>query len=503
MNTANTKNQHDTEIERKQNPSNDTQFGGDAASNSKATATITVDANGTASGGVTGSSSLAQYVCVSEGTQPQKTPDVFYQPRKGFLIPGQGGEWVQVNERGVYRELVRRGYSPEEPESGGLSDVEAEIGRIQREQNIHYAGPLAGYPVGYREVNSLRVLVTAAPKLIEPKKGGWDLVQTLVVGLLGDSDEPSQIVHFLGWLKMSAELLRSGIKTGRYYPGQVLVLAGPIGIGKSLLQHLISKCLGGRAAKAYSWMTDQTMHNAELFGAEHLIIEDEVPATDIRSRRVFGASIKKIAANHLQRIRAMYTDGINVPVFWRATVSVNNEPEFLQTLPPLDESITDKLILLRCHEFAWPMPMDTEEEKAAFVAALEAELPAFLDHLLNEFEIPAEIRSPRYGVRAFLHPTLVQSLDELSPETRLLELIDVELFSMACESWTGTAAELQAKLTSSDARTSHEARRLFSYAGSVGHYLGRLRQKHPSRIKYKTVNGIGCWTLFPSSLSQS
>jgi hypothetical protein len=193
----------------------------------------------------------------------------------------------------------------------------------------------------------------------------------------------------------------------------------------------------------------------------------------------------------------MYCDGVNVPVFWRATVSVNDEPEYLLTLPPLDESIQDKVFLFRCHRFQFPMPMATDDQKNVFWTALLAELPAFLHFLLFELETPPDIADERYGVRSFLHPTLVEALGDLAPEQRLMELIDLGLFRHRIDPWEGTAAELQAELTRHDAPTTHEARRLFSYAGSVGHLLRALRQRHPAKISYRTVRGTGMWTLVP------
>jgi hypothetical protein len=43
-------------------------------------------------------------------------------------------------------------------------------------------------------------------------------------------------------------------------------------------------------------MSGQTAFNANLFEAEHLMIEDDVASSDIKARRSFGAHLKQITA---------------------------------------------------------------------------------------------------------------------------------------------------------------------------------------------------------------
>ena len=61
-----------------------------------------------------------------------------------------------------------------------------------------------------------------------------------------------------------------------------------------MLQNILTVILGGRAAKPYQFMTGGTGFNSDMFGAEHLMIEDESPSTDMRARRAFGAQIKNM-----------------------------------------------------------------------------------------------------------------------------------------------------------------------------------------------------------------
>jgi hypothetical protein len=72
-------------------------------------------------------------------------------------------------------------------------------------------------------------------------------------------------------------------------------------------------------------------------------------------------------------------------------------------LPPIDESLSDKVIILQAKNKPMPMPTKTNEERSAFQATLRAELPAYLGYLLK-MEIPKQIQGSRYGVETYQNP---------------------------------------------------------------------------------------------------
>lgn len=288
-----------------------------------------------------------------------------------------------------------------------------------------------------------------------------------------------QRLYILGWLKVAVESLRAG--TGR--PGQGLAMAGPRNCGKSLFQNLITEILGGRAAKPYRYMSGQTPFNADLFAAEHLMIEDECGSTDLRPRREFGARIKDFTVNEVQSCHAKNRQALSLRPFWRLSISLNDEPENLMILPPMDESLNDKLTLLKVHRAQMPMPTDTNEARAAFWDALMAELPAFIGYLLH-WKIPEPLRCPRFGVTTFHHPDILCAIDGISPESRLLSLIDAVVFadkSMTDGPLVMTAEELESKLTSSSMGL--QARLLLNWNPACGTYLGRLATKDRNRVE--------------------
>ena len=144
-----------------------------------------------------------------------------------------------------------------------------------------------------------------------------------------------------------------------------------------------------------------------------------------------------------------------------------------------------------------PMPTDAPEEREAFTRTLTAELPAFV-HWLLAWEIPAELRSPRFGITHFHHPEIVAALNDLAPEKRLLQLVDMEIFADgAPEAWEGTAAELEARLTRDGSGCAREVRRLLNFPNACGSYLARLANARAPRVeKHRSANERG-WTILP------
>jgi hypothetical protein len=413
--------------------------------------------------------------------------------RKSYWVTDSRGEWIDITETSLRRFLRAAGYSPHRSKGAYISPLETMLMEIQREFDVAFAGPLAGHSKGVLESCGNLILITNSSRLVEPKEGFWSHVKALLCGLLDDPHH-AQLPYVLGWLKVAVEALRAG----QVRPGQVLVIAGPRDSGKSLLQNLITEVLGGRAAKPFRYMSGATPFNGELFGAEHLLIEDEIPSTDIRSRRHLGARIKDFTVNEVQSHHAKHRQAISLKPFWRVSITLNDEPENMLILPPLDDSLADKIILLKGYRRPMVMPTQSLAQRKAFWEVLVGELPAFIHHLLS-MEIPVELRSERFGVTHFHHPELVAALDDLSPELRLLSLIDTELFdSPAPSPWEGTADQLERRLR--EGHSGGEVSRLLTFNTACGVYLGRLHQKFPDRVDKHRDTARRTWTILPPRL---
>ncbi len=213
-------------------------------------------------------------------------------------------------------------------------------------------------------------------------------------------------------------------------------------------------------------MQGGTGFNSELFGSEHLVIDDEFGHTDFRSRQKLTAAVKNFTAAGSQRCHGKGKEALTLKPFWRLSISVNDEPESLLVLPLMDDSVADKMMIFKISNRPMPMPTSTLEETDAFWKQLMAEFPAFLHHLIT-LQVPEAMRSSRYGVRHFHHPEVMEAIDSLSPEAKLLSMLD-DYFAPLATPWTGTADALQRLLEAEGSDNQHEARKLFSFNTACG-----------------------------------
>jgi hypothetical protein len=417
--------------------------------------------------------------------------EAYYDPsRKSYWLPNDRREMIEINETSLERHLRKAGFGAKE-EGEAVSAIEEKLIQTQTSKDVHYAGPLAGHPTGPQDMCGQRILVTRAPRVLKPVEGECPTIEGLITALLDDPVH-DQISYLMGWLKIGYEALSHW----KLRHGQALAIAGPRDCGKSLLQNIITEIMGGRSAKPYRYMCGATDFNGDLFGAEHLMIEDEVAFTDIRARRAFGARIKDFTVNTVQSCHGKNRPALSLKPFWRLSITLNDEPENLLILPPIDESLEDKLILLKAHKRPLPMETSTLAGQQKFMAALLGEVPAFLNLLVN-YRIPERLKSERFGVTHFHHPELLASLSEMSPEMRLLAVIDAHLSEGEgpFSGWMGTATELERMLY--DSKGAHEARRLLDWSNATGTYLGRLAKKLPNRVRQERTKSSRIWYIRP------
>ena len=419
--------------------------------------------------------------------------DAYYDAgKKEYLVRNSGGRWLS-HLAGGFKMLLRKNGISTKADGALLSPAEKIMLEIQDTRDVRYAGPLAGRDTGFYDECGVRFLVTDAPRIISPSQGEWDTIRNLLTGLIGADSEHGkiQLAVLFGWLKCAYEALVAR----KRQPGQALGLAGPVQCGKSLLQDLITAILGGRCAKPWRYLAGRTDFNSELFAAEHLALEDEQSTTDIRSRIQLGANIKAITVNDMHSCHCKNREAVSLRPFWRLSISLNDEEESLLVLPPITADIADKLILLRCKRPSSGFPTGTPELRAAYWLRLTSELPAFI-HYLTQWQIPHELADERFGVKHFHHPELLCALESLAPETKLLELIDRELWSGHCRtSWVGTAGELETLLRKDGSSVRFEVQRLLTWGSACGAYLARLAEKQPNRVAHNRTATARRWTI--------
>lgn len=408
-------------------------------------------------------------------------PVYFDADASRYIRQADDGQWITENETQCKATLAVKFHVSRKAEVGQVSDADRLCVTIRSRHNVSYAGPLAGWRGGIYEEGGRRMIVTDSPPTLDADKAFGQEVRPpkLLAGIFRTlfGGDRRQAQTFLSWLAVA----RRCLDAQTFRPGQVLVLCGAANCGKSLLQHIITQVVGGRAANPFQYMSGDTTFNADLVGAEHLMMEDVRSTSDIRSRREFGSQIKTITACDAQRVHAKGRDALTLRPFWRASLSINDEPENLAVLPPLDDSILDKLILLKCQPAVIPMPTGTTEERAALWAALMAEMRGLVE-FLRSWQIPEEIVASRYGVSPYCHQHYKEALDDMNPETLLMQLIERHMASMNMDEWLATATDVRASLIE-DHATCYDARSLLQGPKSCGTYLGRLARRFPDRVR--------------------
>jgi len=420
---------------------------------------------------------------------PPVRMEVYYDKVSKYYYMRHDGHFIPISRIALWGQLAAAGWDASVMKGESLSPADCEILRIQREHHVDFVGPIAGRKKGFVEFSGTRCLILFEPTFIQPQPGEWTLLEGVLLRMFGEE----QLQYVYGWIKVALDMFRECT----WIAGQALFIAGPAGAGKNLFTELVRLIFGGRMpGKPYAFMTGRTEFNADFFGCELLTIEDEAESTDIRARRQFGARVKMVTANHIQWLHCKGKSAISMIPLWRVIASLNDDPERLLVVPPLDDDIADKIILLLVEKHKMPMPTKTPAQQRAFMAALVVELPAFL-HFLVSWEIPSHLSSERYGITHYHHPRLAESLSELTPEQRLVELIDEVIFLLPGTTvWSGRSTELARSLRN-DNTCGKEAERLLKSQNSCGIYLGRLARSNPARFSSRTLNGCTEWIINP------
>ena len=422
--------------------------------------------------------------------------DAYYdQPAKEYVLRAHNNSYQSLNEAQFKRELrIHHALSAECIPLRHYSQLDLVLNELQKTKTVDYVGPLAGRDCGYYHENGIAFLVTKSPVIIEPKPGKWKTLETFFSNLYWPKDEPygdQQKNSLYGWLATAYEALRKR----KFREGQAIGLAGPTNAGKCLSQALFTQILGGRSAKASMWLQGRTDFNSDLFAAEHLMLEDEVAETNHRARMALAQSLRNVVSNRLHPCHPKYRIIVTLPSWWRVSISLNDEGERLMILPPLDDDMKEKIILLKASLAAMPMPVATAAQKEKLWQTLVSELPAFLYWLTREFTLPDSWQDPRFGVKAWQHPMLLRQLEELSPSHSLLALIDQLEPWTVLDPWAGPALELR-RLLLNTYETQHDARELLSWRNACGTYLHQLSRKHPDRVRLDRTQTQDIYTIF-------
>jgi len=276
--------------------------------------------------------------------------------------------------------------------------------QVEQERFVHYAGPLCGRHQGLYTENEVKLLVTSSPNFItgedprqNPSQNIEDALRDTYVGnyfweLLERSETGWRTL--LGWIKQAR--LAMSDPTG-HHPGQCLVLFGDPGIGKTLAQQILTKCMGGRESDPENWLLGKTPFNKDLWAAEHMVLSDASIKDDWTARNQLQGHVKRVVANSRHPLHGKYADALNLIPIWRLSLSVNLTSSSMLAVPTLDEDTADKLIYLMCAKFR------EFKDGKSFWESVNADLGGFC-WLVDAWEVPEDMVDHRFGIAAWQHP---------------------------------------------------------------------------------------------------
>lgn len=209
----------------------------------------------------------------------------------------------------------------------------------------------------------------------------------------------TQLVRFLAWCKY----FYTGCLEQNPRPGQVLILVGPTGVGKTFFMRNVIGALVGGYADASTHLVGGDKWTSHLCDKALWMVDDSSPAADNKSYVMYSSKIKSYVANATTHYDQKYEKTGDVPFDGRITICANTDAESLRILPSIDQSSGDKIIMLRVSDKVAEFSTRDDLEKI-----IPEELPYFARFLLD-WDYPEGTFCPtaRFGVTGYHHPDLI------------------------------------------------------------------------------------------------
>lgn len=349
--------------------------------------------------------------------------------------------------------------------------VRATLKDRELDGGVQWSGRIAGHAQGItHDLDGLPMLITSEAILPKPVEGKYPIIEALLEQAFTE-DTPYEV--FVAWLAGRYKAVMSHV----HVPAPMLVMAGEVNSGKSLLAWIVGQLLGGRIVNPYSSWTGGILWNDDLIGSELLLVDDCSGSTDIRARRNFAAAFKEAIYPPIVQLRKRHASSVSVRPVWSVILCCNDTPEALNVIPPIDDDLDDKIILLHVNKVQTPMDTSTPAGRSQFQAMLRAELPALAHDLMN-YVTPPELTDSRSGILAWRDPELLEGADSNSPARRLESILETAI-GQDQASWGDlprimSAMEIESRLMDNRSLVKEQARGLFHWYGACGAAMSRL-----------------------------
>lgn len=405
----------------------------------------------------------------------KKIPELYYYEGIYYRQNTQK-TFSSIPARDAERELKYHGFGNNKVHNEA-SEIDIALRTIQLENCVQGAGPLCGRMPGVVSENGFKFLVTRGPNVAGACSQGSEEAAMpffeLLNAVFGHGENPHfeiQLLTFMAWLKRARLALR---KPKEHLPGQMLVLVGPAGCGKSYLQLLITHMLGGRECDPYLWLQGKTPFNGNLWEAEHLVMSDSNLEPSGKGKTAMRDKIKEVVANPSYPMHNKGKEQLTLRPIWRLSLSANDDITSANILPALEKSTEDKIIYFKCYNKEGFFP--PEEKRQEHHNSILNSIPAFL-HFVENMAIPEEMSSNRWGVAAWHHPKCLELLQSYNPEMELEEILDKWLTEKTHGIFRKRPRELYGEL---ETLTGGSLGRCSTSTNHLGHQLARLMERKP------------------------
>jgi hypothetical protein len=376
-----------------------------------------------------------------------------YYDGKSYWTRENGDRWVGKNKDDMIMSLKVKGVQHRTRKKKASTEVEEVLHSIQLNNRVDGCGPFLYNKKKIVSYGGMRLINTSNRMPMSPFEGEGDpadfpwlyeFFHKAFEDPQFDERRGSASDHFLAWLQ---RYWMSSL-SGKPQLGQISIIAGPPGCGKTLLSTFILGQIMGGCSDAGNFLIGGSQFNKELGEVGLWNIDDGMSASSLMQHKRFTEALKAHVANPQVVYRAMYKDAVKMPWRGRIVVTCNDDAESIGIVPNLDTTIMDKISLYKF----------SREWKATFLddhsmeELIKKELPHFLAWL-RDWQVPEDLvntAEPRYGLYSYHHPAIVEEARQQNQDHRLTEMLDIwirivkdeKMSSITDGVWEGTCTEL-------------------------------------------------------------
>ncbi len=415
------------------------------------------------------------------------------------------GEWVSADKGDFQEYLVIKGLNNKKPRGSGLSEAQQFALNVRNTRKVSQALPFVYMQPGVMNysgewyLNTSRVKVyDPAPPLSEPDsdfhsagKKSFPWMEQYLSEFFAPvrqrpkwvpesvPDKDVQLMHFLAWHHRFYKYayLQKPLQ------GHALLIAGHQSAGKGFFSNgFLGTAMGG-FSDGSSYLMGEDQWTADVLRVGLMTVDDDQSSVDERSHRGLTHRLKRITANMQASYNKKFGGSGRIRWAGRPVITCNLDPSSLRVIPDMTQSNADKIMLFLAQQRKPEDPLPNAYELDEILAS---ELGHYLRWLI-EWKVPKWLLSgdDRFWVRAFHHPTLLETASEQGSVVNVLEMLR-ETYDEFVE-----ADESDVLNRGVQANRDTEGRKTYEWSGPVRQLYKMMKRMEISHIEKLSFNQMG------------